>query len=127
MMDDETEAGAPPRATPKSASRDCDQSAAEPKSAAEQRAERLKAALRDNLRRRKAQLRGRAPDPPDARAKHPSRRRSLIARRKPPFRQNLAITVPFPRGRLTSRQVSISEFSGPQRRMRTGRAIWARF
>lgn len=31
-----------------------------PKSAAERRAERLKAALRDNLRRRKAQVRGRA-------------------------------------------------------------------
>lgn len=30
------------------------------KSAAEQRAERLKAALRDNLRRRKAQVRGRS-------------------------------------------------------------------
>ncbi|WP_292496580.1 hypothetical protein [Methylobacterium sp.] len=33
------------------------------KSAAEHRAERLKAALRDNLRRRKAQVRGRSAGP----------------------------------------------------------------
>jgi len=58
MMDDETEAGASPRATPKNAAEP--KGAAEPKNAAGQRAERLKAALRDNLRRRKVQLRGRA-------------------------------------------------------------------
>lgn len=39
------------------------ETAAAPRSEAERRAERLKAALRDNLRRRKAQVRGRKAGP----------------------------------------------------------------
>ncbi|KQO65535.1 hypothetical protein [Methylobacterium sp. Leaf88] len=52
MTDDET--GPDGKGSPETSAK------APPKSAAEQRAERLKAALRDNLRRRKAQVRGRS-------------------------------------------------------------------
>ncbi|MGU3361341.1 hypothetical protein ACLBWX_13505 [Methylobacterium sp. M6A4_1b] len=53
-MDDETETGPSRTETPE------DTSGQAPTSAADQRAARLKAALRDNLRRRKAQSRGRS-------------------------------------------------------------------
>jgi hypothetical protein len=63
MMDDEPE---PPRTDmPR------DTPGAPPRSAAEQKAARLKAALRENLRRRKAQSRGRAGPPDPARDDEP--------------------------------------------------------
>ncbi|WP_431739894.1 hypothetical protein [Methylobacterium goesingense] len=61
-MDDETEAG-PSRTGTRN-----DPSGQAPVNAAGQRAERLKAALRDNLRRRKAQSRGRSGRPESGQA-----------------------------------------------------------